>query len=61
MFVCRFRCSVNRNLQRSVMLCTHCHVVLIPESGSIELAASKESRIALLNVTNPVVHRTVVS
>ena len=61
MFVCRSRSHVERNQQRSVKDCMHCHVVLIPESRSMQLLVLMESGIALLTARNPYVHRTVVS
>ena len=61
MFVCRSRSCIERNQQRLVKVCMHCHVVQIPESGSIQLAVLMESGIALLTMRNPYVHRTVVS
>ena len=39
----------------------HCHVVLTPESGSMQLAVLMESGITLLTVRNPCIHRIVVS
>jgi hypothetical protein len=61
MFVCRSRSCVERNQQRSVKVCMHYHVVLIPKSGSMQLSVLMESGIALLTTKNPCVHRTVVS
>ena len=42
MFVCRSRSYVERNQQRSVKVCMHCHVVLIPESGFLQLTVLME-------------------
>jgi hypothetical protein len=61
MFMCRLRSCVERNQQRLVKVCMHCHVVLIPEYGSMQLIVLMESGIALLIVRNPYVHNTVVS
>ena len=61
MFVCRSRSYVERNQHRLVKVCMHYHAVLIPESGSVQVAVLMESGIALLTARNPYVHRTVVS
>ena len=53
MFVCRSRSCLERNQQRLVKVCMHCHVVLIPESGAVQLAILMESSIALLTTRNP--------
>ena len=61
MFVCRSRSYVERNQHRSVKVCMHYHVVLIPESRYVQLSVLMESGIALLTVRNPCIHRTMVS
>jgi hypothetical protein len=59
--VCKSWSCVKRNQQRLVKVCMHYHVVLIPESISVQLVVSMESGIALLTTRNPCLHRTMVS
>ena len=61
MFLCRSRSYIDKNQQRSVKVCMHCHVVLIPESRSMQLLVLMESGIALLIARNLYIHRTMVS
>ena len=59
--MCRSRSYIERNQPRLVKVCMHYHAVLIPESGSVQVAVLMESGISLLIVRNPYVYIIVVS